>query len=181
MNFNAASFMLTTRMIVLDNWNTLTLEDAAMALLPCCGSPAWAADVASRRPLATLPELLAASDAAWWSLTEENWTDAFNAHPRIGERHAQSNTTAASLAWSATEQSAAMTDEAAQAALAAGQRAYEQRFHRIFLVRAAGRSAQQILTELQRRMTNTAEAELHEAAEQQREITHLRLQKWLTA
>jgi 2-oxo-4-hydroxy-4-carboxy-5-ureidoimidazoline decarboxylase len=44
---------------------------------------------------------------------------------------------------------------------------------------AAGRSAAEILAILQRRMQNTAAAEMLEAAEQQRQITQLRLRRWL--
>ena len=38
-----------------------------------------------------------------------------------------------------------------------------------------------MLALLQRRMHNTAEDELQQSAEQQREITHIRLRKWLAA
>jgi 2-oxo-4-hydroxy-4-carboxy-5-ureidoimidazoline decarboxylase len=70
-------------------------------------------------------------------------------------------------------------DAAARLALAEGNRQYEERFGRIFIVCAAGRSAAEILAILQRRMQNTAAAELLKAAEQQRQITQLRLRRWL--
>ncbi|MEK6398807.1 MAG: 2-oxo-4-hydroxy-4-carboxy-5-ureidoimidazoline decarboxylase [Terriglobus sp.] len=169
-------------MSYLDQWNAMDAEQAAAAILPCCGSRAWANGVVSRRPLNTLPELLAASDSSWWTLGESDWQEAFDRHPRIGERHPQAQTTATSLNWSASEQSTAqLSDEAARAMLAEGNRAYEAKFGRIFIVCATGKSSRDILTILERRMHNTAEAELHEAAEQQREITHIRLQKWLAA
>ena len=91
----------------LDTWNTMAAPDAATEVLPCCGSDAWASGLASRRPLHTLPELFAASDAAWWSLGEADWNQAFQSHPRIGERHAQGVATKAALAWSTVEQGAA--------------------------------------------------------------------------
>ena len=167
-------------MSYLDAWNAMSADTAGTAVLPCCGSNAWARGLAARRPLATLPELLAASDAAWWSVEEADWKEAFDSHPRIGEQHAQAAATNASLRWSAGEQSSAMlSDDAAKARLAEGNRAYEAKFGRIFIVCATGKSAQEMLAILGRRMHNTAEAELHEAAEQQREITHIRLRKWL--
>jgi 2-oxo-4-hydroxy-4-carboxy-5-ureidoimidazoline decarboxylase len=166
-------------MSYIETWNALSAEASAAAVLPCCGSKAWANALATRRPLSTLPELLAASDAAWWSLSEADWKEAFNSHPRIGEQAAQGEATEASLAWSAGEQEAALSDDEAKAKLAEGNRAYEAKFGRIFIVCATGKSAQEILTNLRRRMTNTAEAELHESAEQQREMTHIRLRKWL--
>jgi 2-oxo-4-hydroxy-4-carboxy--5-ureidoimidazoline (OHCU) decarboxylase len=65
--------------------------------------------------------------------------------------------------------------------MAEGNRAYEQRFNRIFIVCAAGKSAPEILEILRRRMRNDDPTELHEAAEQQRQIAHLRLKKWLSS
>ena len=70
-------------------------------------------------------------------------------------------------------------DDAVKLALAEGNRQYEERFGRIFIVCASGRSAQEILAILNARMSNTAAAELLEAAEQQRQITQLRLRRWL--
>lgn len=157
-------------------------DEAAAAVLPCCGSHAWARGLVSRRPLNTLPELLAASDSSWWLLGEHDWQEALDSHPRIGERHAQVQTSATSLRWSADEQSVTqLIDDAAKAMLAQGNQAYEAKFGRIFTVCATGKTSQEILAILNHRMHNTAEAELHEAAEQQRQITHIRLQKWLAA
>ncbi len=167
-------------MSFLEQWNAMPLEQAAGEVLPCCGSRAWAHQLAARRPLSTLPELLAASDAAWWPLAEADWQEAFASHPRIGERKAVGTATASSLAWSAGEQSGVAQAEADFAArLAEGNRVYEARFGRTFIVCATGKSSIEILAILERRMRNTAEAELHEAAEQQREIAHIRLRKWL--
>jgi 2-oxo-4-hydroxy-4-carboxy-5-ureidoimidazoline decarboxylase len=64
--------------------------------------------------------------------------------------------------------------------LAAANREYERRFGRIFIVCATGKSAAEILENLERRLNNKEPAELLEAAEQQRQITQLRLKKWLT-
>jgi 2-oxo-4-hydroxy-4-carboxy-5-ureidoimidazoline decarboxylase len=66
-----------------------------------------------------------------------------------------------------------------KSALADTNREYERRFNRIFIVCAAGKSAPEILEILRRRLKNDAETELHEAAEQQRQITEIRLRKWL--
>ena len=60
-----------------------------------------------------------------------------------------------------------------------GNREYEEKFGRIFLLCATGRSAAEMLAILRERMQNDAATELREAAEQQRLITQLRLRKWL--
>lgn len=169
----------TTPTDALVRWNELDAESAASEILPCCGSLAWARALAAKRPLASPQELFNASDAVWADLAEDDWREAFDSHPRIGQQHARA-ATAQSLSWSSTEQSAAMSqDDAAKLALAEGNRQYEERFGRIFIVCASGRSATEILAILQRRMQNSTAQEMLEAAEQQRRITQLRLRKWL--
>jgi 2-oxo-4-hydroxy-4-carboxy-5-ureidoimidazoline decarboxylase len=166
---------------VLTRWNALDAETAAGEVLPCCGSLAWAEALAARRPFSTAQQLFAVSDEVWAALPEPAWREAFDSHPRIGQQHARS-ATAQSLSWSSAEQRAAMSeDDAVKLALAEGNRQYEERFGRIFIVCASGRSAEEILAILNARMQNTAAAELLEAAEQQRQITQLRLRRWLGA
>ena len=163
----------------LARWNDLDAASAASEVLPCCGSRAWAQALAAKRPFSSPEELFASSDLVWAELAEDDWREAFDSHPRIGQQHARS-ATARSLAWSSAEQSAAMSqDEAAKLALAEGNRQYEERFGRIFIVCASGKSAAEILAILQRRMQNSAAQEMLEAAEQQRQITQLRLRRWL--
>jgi 2-oxo-4-hydroxy-4-carboxy-5-ureidoimidazoline decarboxylase len=164
---------------VLARWNSLDPAAAAEEILPCCGSRAWAAELAARRPIADEDHLLISSDAVWVGLPEAAWQEAFDSHPRIGQQKAKA-ATETSLAWSTKEQSAAMTaDDEAKLALAEGNKLYEEKFGRIFIICANGRSASEILSALQSRMKNDATTELHAAAEQQREITELRLQRWL--
>jgi 2-oxo-4-hydroxy-4-carboxy-5-ureidoimidazoline decarboxylase len=162
----------------LTRWNALDAEAAAREILPCCGAHAWAEGLAARRPFDDLKQLFDASDAVWEGLAEDDWREAFDSHPRIGQRHARA-ATAESLAWSSEEQSAAVSPEESKLALAEANRQYEERFGRIFIVCASGKSAAEILAILERRMNNTAAAEMLEAAEQQRQITQLRLRRWL--
>ena len=164
---------------VLTRWNILDAGTAAREILPCCGSRAWASGLAEQRPLADAQQLFVASDRVWAALPPLAWNEAFASHPRIGQQHARA-ATAQSLAWSSAEQRAAMSeDDAVKLALAEGNRQYEERFGRVFIVCAAGKSAAEILAILNTRMSNTADAELLEAAEQQRLITQLRLRRWL--
>lgn len=165
---------------VLAQWNLLPPDEALIKILPCCGSKAWAHSMVARRPLANEDTLLRVSSEIWRSLTPSDWMDAFQSHPRIGETRAPRPPSAQSAAWSAQEQrDVADADTAAKAALAKANREYEQRFNRVFIVCATGKSAPQILAILQRRLNNDAETELHESAEQQRQITEHRLRKWL--
>jgi 2-oxo-4-hydroxy-4-carboxy-5-ureidoimidazoline decarboxylase len=161
-------------------WNRLDPAAAAQAILPCNGSLAWAEGVAALRPLRDPNQLLLASDQVWLGLSHKAWQHAFNSHPRIGESHAKA-ASEASLALSATEQSDANPDAETQAELAAANREYEAKFGRIFIVCATGKSAAEMLAILRARLRNSPELELHEAAEQQRQITQLRLRKWLAS
>jgi 2-oxo-4-hydroxy-4-carboxy-5-ureidoimidazoline decarboxylase len=172
--------MQTMRNKVLARWNSLDPATAAREALPCCGSQAWAAALASRRPIADEASLINASTSIWLALPKEAWQQAFDSHPRIGQRHAQTHATEESLRWSAQEQGAALSDnEAAKLALEDANRRYEQKFGRIFIVCAAGKTSAEILALLKARMKNDAATELREAAEQQRQITQLRLHRWL--
>ena len=114
-----------THMDVLGNWNALDEAAAAREVLPCCGSEAWARELAARRPFQDAGALFTAADEIWWALPERAWQQAFDSHPRIGQQHARA-ATAESLAWSEQEQRAAMSpDERVKLALAEGNRRYE--------------------------------------------------------
>jgi len=173
----------------LARWNLLLIEEATRAILPCCGSRAWAKGMVARRPLADEAALLAASNETCRKLTPSDWMEAFLSHPRIGESRPSSlepqsppvsSSLDQSVEWSAQEQlRVGDSDAAVKIALADANREYERRFDRIFIVCATGKSAPEILETLRRRLRNDAETELHEATEQQRQITEIRLRKWL--
>jgi OHCU decarboxylase len=89
---------------------------------------------------------------------------------------------ATALAWSAREQgTAAAADATARAALAEANEAYERRFGRIYIVCAAGRSAEEMLADITVRMQNDPDRERAVAAEEQRKITRLRLETLIGA
>jgi 2-oxo-4-hydroxy-4-carboxy-5-ureidoimidazoline decarboxylase len=167
---------------VLARWNSLDPAAAAREALPCCGSQAWAAALACRRPIADEASLMEASAGIWLALPPQAWQEAFDSHPRIGQRHPQAHATEQSLRWSAQEQSTALSEDlATMSALEEANRRYEQKFGRIFIVCATGKTSAEMLTILEARMKNDAITELREAAEQQCQITQLRLRRWLEA
>ena len=165
---------------VLARWNLLPADEAAREILPCCGSRAWANGMAAQRPVADVATLLATSDRIWRDLPTADWLEAFQSHPRIGETRIPLESSARSEDWSAQEQRhAAQSDDSLKQALAKGNREYEQKFQRIFIICATGKSADEILANLQKRLNNDEVTELREAAEQQRHIAQIRLRKWL--
>ena len=167
---------------LLARWNALGTKEAEEGILPCCGARAWARGMAARRPIPDEAALLAACDLVCESLQESDWLEAFRSHPRIGDTHPAAISTARSAAWSDEEQrKAGVASEATKAALAEANRAYEQRFNRIFIICATDKSAPEVLEALYRRLRNDETTELREAAEQQRQIAHLRLKKWLSS
>ena len=166
---------------VLARWNGLPQEDAVREILACCGSKTWATGMASKRPIEDEASLVATSDVIWRGLAEQDWLEAFRSHPRIGESRAEEVSPAQSSAWSAQEQQKAATgDDAVKMALKWGNREYEQKFGRIFIVCATGKSASEILEILRRRLHNDEATELRQAAEEQRQIMQIRLTKWIT-
>lgn len=158
--------------------NELPEVRARAELLRCCASSRWTEAMVAARPFASDAAVLAAADRAWWALGPDDWLEAFAAHPRIGDRASADPRHAATRAWSSREQAGAATaDEGVRAALAAGNAEYERRFGHVFLIRAAGRSADEILAELRRRLANEPTAELRAAAGEQATITRLRLER----
>jgi OHCU decarboxylase len=169
---------------ILGRWNRLPIDEAMRAILPCCGSKAWAQRIAARRPLTDQSAILAASNEVWRNLAQSDRMEAFCSHPRIGESRVEhpafQSPSAQSVTWSSEEQTnVADADAAVKRALADANREYEQRFDRIFIVCATSKSAADILGILKRRLKNDPQAELLEAAEQQRQITEIRLRKWI--
>jgi 2-oxo-4-hydroxy-4-carboxy-5-ureidoimidazoline decarboxylase len=147
----------------------LTLDDAGSRerLLAALGVRRWAEDVLAGAPYASVDELVAAADRAG-ALTDAELEEAVAQHPRIGEKPTAEGD-AGRL--SAGEQAGlGRRDEGFDAAIARGNRVYEERFGRVFLIRAAGRSAQEVLDELQRRLRNDPDDEAAEAKQQLREI-----------
>jgi 2-oxo-4-hydroxy-4-carboxy-5-ureidoimidazoline decarboxylase len=166
---------------VLVQWNRLPLDEAVREILPCCSSKAWAAGMAARRPFSDVATLLAASEETWSNLSAADWMEAFRGHPRIGESLATPSLSDQSATWSVLEQkNVAAAGDAVKIALAEANQEYEQRFRNTFIVCATGKSALEILEILRRRLQNDGPTELRQAAEQQRQITRIRLTKWLS-
>lgn len=160
-------------------WNNAEESAATEAMLACCGSKRWAAAMAASRPISTVAALSEQADRMWSTMQETDWLEAFACHPRIGERKA-AQASQQYAAWSKQEQSKLTTaTESVLAELTEGNRLYEERFGFTYIVCATGKSAEEMLSILTRRLASNRETELREAAEQQRQILQIRLGKWL--
>lgn len=164
--------------VSLDALNALPEHELAARLRDCCGSSRWIARMLQERPFRSVEHLLTAAEQAWSHATPEDWQEAFEHHPRIGEQRAPSAVSAEATAWSANEQARAATaNTSVRQELARGNAEYERRFGRIYIVCAAGLEADEILADLRRRLANDPEVEQRIAAAEQSRITALRLRK----
>lgn len=147
-------------------------EPSTEELAACCASRRWIAAVAGR-PYPGPAALRAASRRALDGLEWADVEEALAAHPRIGERVGGA---ALEARWSRGEQAgAAAADADVQEALIAGNRAYEERFGHVFLIRASGRSGKEMLAALRERLGNDPAAERDAVRRELAEIVDLRL------
>ena len=162
--------------------NSLTAEDAATELQQCCGSRRWAEEMSNARPYSTFEGLVTHAERVWWSLTPDDWLEAFRSHPKIGEKKAGNNVSGQSQRWSGQEQAGVSSASRNTVdSLAALNRAYEEKFGFIFIICATGKTSEEMLAALQQRLHHDSDTELRLAAAEQAKITELRLKKLLTS
>ena len=161
--------------MTLNELNALSGARAEEELLKCCGSQRWAKAVAARRPFKSREDLHRTAEIEWLKLKYPDWLEAFSQHPRIGER-------AKAQGFAKQEQSGASgASDATLLSLESLNRLYEEKFGFVFLIFATGKSAEEMLGTLQRRLQNGRDVELKNAVGEQAKITRLRLEKLLTA
>jgi 2-oxo-4-hydroxy-4-carboxy-5-ureidoimidazoline decarboxylase len=158
----------------LQEFNSSPPDRLGPLLAACCDVPRWVDRVLAGRPYDDLAAVTEVADRAARDLDDSEVAQALAAHPRIGDRADGESTEAA---WSRKEQSGVGDDPAIRAALAAGNREYEQRFGRVFLICATGLSAEEMLAKLRHRLTNDEPTEAHVVRDELRKIAVLRLEK----
>jgi 2-oxo-4-hydroxy-4-carboxy-5-ureidoimidazoline decarboxylase len=162
----------------LAEFNTADPARAAETLRPCIDVQRWVDTVAAARPFPTKEALLSFANVAAYPFTPAEVESAMAHHPRIGERPTAAT---AEASMSRSEQAGVdPADTALAEALARGNREYEEKFGRVFLIRAAGRTAPEILQSLKERLENTPAEEDTIVAQQLREIAVLRLEGLIT-
>ena len=160
------------------DFQILPIEDAEEALLCCCSSQNWANKMAQSRPFGSLEAMHSVATQIWEDLRVQDWLEAFEHHPRIGDRQALAARFASTRNWSANEQvGVEKAEEDILDRLASGNEKYSQRFGYVFLVCATGKSALEMLNLLEARINNSPEEELQIAQQEQQKIMLLRLDK----
>jgi 2-oxo-4-hydroxy-4-carboxy-5-ureidoimidazoline decarboxylase len=154
--------------VSLASFNAAATEDAVAAMMSCCSSKRFAAEIAAGRPYPSLAAVEDAITAAFGSLDWADVLEAIAGHPRIGARAAGQ---------SAAEQSGVA--DSSRAALADGNREYEDHFGHVFLICATGLSGEEMLADLRERLGNDPLTERKVATTELRKITVLRVRKAL--
>lgn len=163
-------------------YNDAAAGEAREMMKPCCGAKNWYSVMAQSRPIHSVRHLHQIADAVFDRLQYDDWLEAFASHPKIGDLDSLKMKYAGNDRWSESEQAGVRKiDDSTLIELAAGNRAYEQRFGHIFIVCATGKSVPEMLASLNERLTNSEDNELAIAAAEQRKITHLRLDKLLSS
>jgi 2-oxo-4-hydroxy-4-carboxy-5-ureidoimidazoline decarboxylase len=166
-----------SRRVPVTDLDRATAATAAGLLRPSCASARWIERMVSGRPHGSLPALVAASDATIAALDWPDIEHALAAHPRIGARLPDQDAPLdREAAWSRQEQSG--TQDAgpdAQAALRAGNAAYEERFGHVFLICATGMSAASMLAALEARLGHDPATEREVVRDELTKIVRLRL------
>lgn len=153
-----------------------TGADARAILTRACGASRWVDRMMARRPFGGDARLLRAARIEWFGLTEVDWLEAFAHHPKIGDRASLAARFPATHDLSAKEQAGVgRAHDAVLSDLAEANQDYLDRFGFIFIVCAAGKTAEEMLRLLRDRLPHDRATELRIAAEEQAKITALRL------
>lgn len=160
--------------MMLQKFNEADRTEIVSALRPCLDIPRWVDQIADARPFSSVDDLLTFAGRAALPFTDQEVESALAHHPRIGER-AAGDSSEARLS-RAEQEALGGTTPAVAVALLEGNRSYEEKFGRVFLIRAAGRSKEEILEALQARISHSAAEENPIVQQQLREIAIHRLE-----
>jgi len=158
----------------LEEFNSTPSDRLRPALAACCDVPRWVDAVLGKRPYGDVAALTAVADQVLREFDDDEVDRALRAHPRIGDRPQGASTEAS---WSRSEQAGVGDDTGVRQELAEGNRQYEDRFGRVFLICATGLSAQDMLTNLRERLMHDDVTEAKVVHEELRKIALLRLAK----
>ena len=156
----------------------LNKEEKKKILYQCCGSATWVEKMLTIPPANDLIDLFEDAEEKWYECNEEEWKEAFSNHPKIGDLESLKKKFVSTAQWASSEQSGvnAATEKTLER-LAEGNKLYEGKFGYIFIICATGRSAEEMLEDLEERLTNDPKDEIKVAAGEQNKITQLRLEK----
>jgi 2-oxo-4-hydroxy-4-carboxy-5-ureidoimidazoline decarboxylase len=157
----------------------LSTEKQKELLKQCCGSSKWVNKMLTVFPVEDLVELLEAAEEKWYECSEEDWKEAFEHHPKIGDLNSLKQKYTATKTWAEGEQAGVTTaSEDVLKDLEESNKLYEKKFDYFFIVCATGKSAEEMLSMLRSRLNNTADEEIKITAAEQNKITKLKLENY---
>ena len=160
--------------------NALTPSEANEQFKLCCGASNWVEKMNQNRPFHDKNEVHQKAKSIWFSLSSEDWLEAFTHHPKIGDIDSLRKKFHNTKSISKNEQSGLNdAEKSILKDLAESNQLYEDRFGFIFIVCAAGKSADEMLALIKIRLKNNMDTEMLNAANEQNKITQLRLKKLL--
>jgi len=166
--------------MTLESLNALTIFDANEQFELCCGAANWVIKMNQNRPFQNKDDLYKKSESIWFSLSSDDWLEAFTHHPKIGNIESLRKNFHNTKSISENEQSGVNdASESTLKDLAESNQLYEDKFGFIFIVCATGKSADEMLTLIKIRLNNNVNAEMLNAAKEQNKITQLRLKTLL--
>ncbi len=166
--------------MTLEQLNSLSSEHAVTVFMQCCTSSIWVNSMVNARPFTNKMSIAKQADLAWQELEESDYLEAFDGHPKIGDVNSLRKKYANTKVLASNEQSLVKeANEDVLQRLSQGNTEYEEKFGFIFIVCATGKSAKEMFDLLQVRLLNTKKEELINAAEEQRKIFQLRINKLL--
>ncbi|MCW2583671.1 MAG: Oxo-4-hydroxy-4-carboxy-5-ureidoimidazoline decarboxylase [Klenkia sp.] len=157
----------------LSSFSAADVDQVTQALRACNAADSFAPTVAAGRPYSSVDALVDRAGEVSRALPWAEVVQALAAHPRIGDRVSGDSAEASSSRREQASMSTAADD--VRDALTQGNRDYEARFDHVFLIRATGRTPEEMLAELQRRLAHTPDEERPEVLEQLAQITELRV------
>ena len=155
----------------------LELTQKKALLHQCCGSSAWVEKMIHMPPAEDLIDLFEDAEETWYECSEDDWKEAFQHHPKIGDMDALRKKFSSDHFAGDEQGSVSHAPEKTLQLLATRNREYEEKFGYIFIVCATGKSADEMLEILNSRLINDPEQEIKIAMDEQCKITRLRLEK----
>lgn len=166
--------------MTLEQLNSISAQDAYQWFETTCSASAWCSQMTEHRPFETIESVKEAAIKLWETMGSDDFLEAFEGHPMIGDvdslraKYANTQATAAS-----EQQGAQQASEETLQQLHELNHAYKAKHGFIFIICATGLSAETMLNALKTRLPNDTQTELQNAAAQQIKITLLRIDKGL--
>lgn len=171
---------MKSKLSAINKLNQLDSPAAAIAFERCCAASRWVEQMLLQRPFEDADALYQAVEAIWQGLSQQDWIEAFDHQPKIGNVDCLRDKFSPSKSWNEAEQAGLKSASGKiLRELAEDNKRYEEKFGYTFVINAVGKSATEIRNSLKQRLSNAPQEEIHLAAEEQRKIIRLRLENLL--